>query len=100
MKRIYRLPIMGGVKSKKPLRGVEGNPLANVPIEKLPGFADLPNRGFNLFNLEYNIDKGWSEVEIEACEVLHDWLTALMPQLKDIAKSKGWKLDKTKLVKK
>lgn len=99
MKRVYKIPLMGGCKNDIPLQGVEGNPLCPIPLDGLPGFGNLSpdERGFAYTNLNYNIDEEWCEIELEADEVVHDWLLKLMPELKGIANSKGWRLDRTKL---
>ncbi|MBA7622378.1 hypothetical protein ES703_29755 [subsurface metagenome] len=101
MKRVYRIPIMGGVVNDKPLKGVESNPLCAIPLDKLPECDALANedRGFSYVVLLYNLDEEEVEVELDATDAFHDWLLNLIPQLKGIAKGKGWKLDKTELVK-
>lgn len=101
MKRVYRVPIMGGVKNDKPLTGVEGNPLCPIPLEELPGYDSLADedQGIGCVSLDYDVDEEWCEIEVEASETFHNWLLNLIPQLRDIAKQKGWKLDKTELAK-
>ncbi|GAJ03147.1 unnamed protein product, partial [marine sediment metagenome] len=49
--------------------------------------------------LDYDLENGLVEIELDADEAVHSWLLALVPQLRDIAKTKGWKLDKTELEK-
>lgn len=92
---------MGGVKDDKPLKGIEGNSLCIIPLDELPGFDSLEDEGggYSVRNLDYNIDEEWCEIELEASEAVHEWLLNLIPQLRDIAKTKGWKLDKTELEK-
>lgn len=97
MKRIYRIPIMGGVKDDIPLKGVEGNPLCCVPLDELRDFPK--GEGYGYTCLSYDVDEEWVEIELEAEETVHNWLLALIPQLRDIARDKGWKLDKTELEK-
>lgn len=101
MKRIYRIPIMGEVTNDKPLTGAKVNPLCPIPLEELPDYDSIADedRGISCVSLDYNVDEGWCEVELDASEAVHNWLLNLMPQLRDIAKQKSWKLDKTELIK-
>lgn len=98
MIKTYKLPIMGGVKCDVPLKGVDGNPLVAIPLEELPGFGKLTG-GLTYQVLNYDIESEMCEVELEASEESHNWLAALLPQLNDIKKEKGWKLDKTNVIK-
>lgn len=100
IKRTYRIPIMGGVKKVHPLKGIEGNTLQLIPLDKLPGYDQLVSKDYGYVCLEYNIDEEWCEVELEASEEFHNWLTGMLPQLRNTQKAKGWKLDKSKLEKK
>ncbi|MBA7507347.1 hypothetical protein ES706_06066 [subsurface metagenome] len=99
--RVYKLPIRGRVLNDKPLTGDKNNPLCIIPLSELPGYEDLePNdSGFSCVNLNYDIDEGWCEIEVTASEALHEWLLGLMPRVRNIAETKGWKVDKTELEK-
>ncbi len=113
MIRRYQLPIMGKVLKKDPLTGDKDEPLEVFPIEELEGrptqtitvldegthleVNKVVPEDFHLVCLDYNIDEEWCEVELEASEIFHGWLTDLLPQLKNIQMTKGWKLDKTKM---
>lgn len=101
MKRIYRVPLIGGVKNDNPLTGVADNPLCPIPIEELPGFDNLSleDRGFTTVSLLHDVDGGWCDLEVEASDAFHEWLLNLMSELKAMSKEKGWKLDKTELEK-
>ncbi|MBA7613547.1 hypothetical protein ES703_20798 [subsurface metagenome] len=75
-----------------------------IPLIELPDFPTYYNEkeeaikySESYTSLNYNVDEEWCEIELEADEVVHDWLLKLMPELKGIANSKGWRLDKTKL---
>jgi hypothetical protein len=95
---IYKLPIMGGIKDDAPLRGVDGNPLIVIPLEELPGFDKLTG-GLTYQVLNYDIESEMCDIELDADEEIHNWLIGLIPSLKQLAKDKGWKLDKTELEK-
>lgn len=111
MKRRYKLPIKGTVMERKPLAGAEDDPICVIPFSDLVPKKEIIDAetkekiltselgGFSLVCLNYDIEEEWCEVEIEASNAFHDWLLNLIPQLKDIAKVKGWKLDKTELEK-
>lgn len=88
---------MGGIRDDNPLKGVEGNPLCAIPLNELPNFPEGESYSYTCPN--YDVEEEWVEIELEAEEVVHNWLLALMPQLRDVAKTKGWKLDKTELEK-
>ncbi len=98
-KRIYKLPIQGKVLSDKPLSGDGDNPLCVIPLPELPGYDGLGNREYSYTVLSYDIDNEQCEIELQASDAFHEWLLNLLPQLKDIKQSKGWKLDKTELIK-
>ncbi|GAI07774.1 unnamed protein product [marine sediment metagenome] len=108
MKRKYKMPIRGKVLAKEPLTGENGDPICVIPFGDLP---DLPTyfdkasqqqvkESFGYTCLDYNIDEGWCEVELTASEEFHNWLAGILPQLRDIQKEKGWKLDKSKMIEK
>ncbi len=97
--RIYKLPIQGKVLNDKPLTGDENNPLSVIPLEELPEYNELDCMGCAYTVLSYDIDNEECEIELRASDAVHEWLLNLMPQLRDIAKQKGWKLDKTELIK-
>lgn len=101
MIKYHRLPIYGTLLSKEPSRGDSDNPVQPISLGDLPSppeevvegkYMDMP--------FKYNFDEDWCIVKLEASQEVHDWLTALLPQLDDIMKAKGWKLDKSKLRKK
>lgn len=96
MKRLYRVPIMGTVRSITPLQGDATNPLCIIPISELPGFDNLAaeDRSFAHTNLKYNVDEGWCDIELTASEAFHEWLVDLLPELKNIQNTKEWKLDR------
>ena len=108
MKKKYKLPIMGIALDKNPPKGLRKDPICVIPFDDLPSrptYIDEETqkvRGYDVsYNcLNYNIDEEWCEVELEASEEFHNWLTGMLPQLNDIQKEKGWKLDKTKQMKK
>jgi hypothetical protein len=77
----YKLPIMGKVLRREPLKGDSDNPICPIPIEEIP---DMPS-GYTRKVLEYNIDEEWCEVEIDADEEFHEWLNrALKPEQDEI----------------
>lgn len=91
-----------------PLAGAEGNPVGVIPIMELPNYPRRLDEEtgrlsigepYSYTCLEYDLEKEQVEVEIEASEALHEWLLSLIPQLDGIKKAKGWKLDKTELMK-
>ena len=104
-KRRYKLPIQGAILVQTPLTGVEDNPIRVMPLSNLPNCPkyydeasqEERERGCCYTCLDYNIDEEWCEVELTASEEFHNWLTGMLPQLRGIQKSKGWKLDKSKL---
>ncbi|MBA7565122.1 hypothetical protein ES708_06797 [subsurface metagenome] len=97
MIRRYTIPCMGKVKNDKPLEGTKGSPLCAIPLDELPDYPEGLGHGY--ICLDYDLENGLAEIELDADEAVHDWLLALKPQLKNIAKAKGWKLDKTELEK-
>jgi hypothetical protein len=107
MNRTYKLPIMGKALKGKPLKGDENDPICVIPFGDLPDRPTYPDEetqelreyGFSYTCLEYNLDEEWCEIELEASEEFHNWLAGILPELNDIKKSKGWKLDKTKMEK-
>lgn len=108
MKKFYKLPIQGTVLVKEPLTGNKSDPVCVFPLAELPNLPTYFNEErqreeqepFSYICWNYNIDEEWCEVELEASEEFHNWLSGILPQLNDINKEKGWKLDKSKLVKK
>lgn len=107
MKRKYRLPIVGIVLNDKPLTGDATDPIRPIDLSELMPKQkvidpdgeerEVPKYGYSCISLDYNVDEEWVEVEIEADKGFHGWLLGLIPSIKDIANSKGWRLDKTKL---
>ena len=98
--RIYKLPIQGKVLNDKPLTGDENNPLTVIPLEELPKYNEVVDcRGCTFTVLSYDIDNEECEIELRASKTVHEWLLNLLPQLESIKQSKGWKLDKTELMK-
>ncbi len=98
--RIYRLPIQGKVLNDKPLTGDSNDPLCVISLPDLPGYDEITScLGYRFTVLSYDIDNEECEVELCASDAFHDWLLNLLPQLKSIKQSKGWKLDKTELIK-
>ena len=90
----YRLPITGTVLEREPLRGLESDPISVIALSELPSFptyydeaeqAQIPEN-FRYICLNYNIDEGWGEIELEASEELHKWLIQLLPQLGQMPK--------------
>lgn len=114
MKKRYRLPIVGTVLSKEPLTGDAKDPVRPIDISELmpknkvidPDTneeREVPKYSYaarTLGNFDYNVDDECCEAEIDASKECHAWLGSILPQLNDIKKAKGWKLDKTKLEKK
>lgn len=98
-KRIYRMPIMGGVKKLHPLKGIEGNTLQIIPLDKLPGYDQLVSKNCEYVCLEYNIDEEWCDIELNADDAFHNWLQQILPSLKGLAKVKGWLVDKSRVEK-
>lgn len=99
MKREYKLPLVGKILNDKPLTGSQTNPVDVVPIDELPGFKQLEARNFTYTIIDIDVDLENASIELSASEEFHDWLLDLMPKLRNIAKEKGWKLDKTELIK-
>lgn len=107
VKHIYKLPIRGTVLKGKPLEGKDDDPIDAIPLGDLPNRPTYFNKEadqqskepFSYTCLDYNIDEEWCEVELEASEEFHNWLTSMLPKLRDIQKQKGWKLDKSKMEK-
>ncbi|GAI94810.1 unnamed protein product [marine sediment metagenome] len=104
----YRLPIVGKVLDDKPLKGDKNDILRVIDLHDLPDYptqfdeeseVTVP-QGYSIRCREYNIDEEWCEVELEASEEFHNWLSSILPQLNDIKEAKGWKLDKSKMVEK
>ncbi|MBA7530163.1 hypothetical protein ES705_22366 [subsurface metagenome] len=109
----YKLPIMGKVLNDAPLTGDKSNPIKVFPIEDLEGrptqkivvLDEVTHEeverdalaDYSFTCLDYNIEEEWCEVELEASEEFHNWLTGILPQLRGIKKEKGWKLDKAKM---
>lgn len=109
MLKKYKLPIHGTVIKRDPLQGKNDDPILVIPFEELPnrpteiiqtseGIDKEVRMGFRYMCLDYNIDEEWCEVELEASEEFHSWLTNLLPQLNDFKVRKGWKLDKSRMV--
>jgi hypothetical protein len=107
MKKKYKLPIMGKALETMPLKGDDNDPICVIPLNELPDCPIyfntevqemLPER-YRYTCLDYDIDEEWCEVELEASEEFHNWLTDMLPQLRGFQKAKGWKLDKTKMEK-
>lgn len=97
--RIYKLPIQGKVLNDKPLTGDENNPICAIPLSELPKYNEIGDRDHGFTVLSYDIDNEQCEIELQASDAFHEWLLNLLPQLKGIKQSKGWKLDKTELIK-
>ena len=97
-KREYRVPIMGKALNDQPLTGAADNPICTIPFNELPGW-DLDRMAYAYTCLEYNVDEGWCDIEVTADETTHDWLLSLLPQMPEIQRNKGWRLDKTELEK-
>lgn len=101
MLRKYKLPIYGILLSKKPPKGDSDNPVQPISLNDLPNPPEEVLKGeYKDTPFKYNFNEDWCEVEVEASREVHNWLTALLPQLNDIKKAKGWKLDKSRLEKK
>jgi len=109
MKLKYKLPIQGTVLSTNPLKGAGNDPIIVIPLGNLPGCpTEIVQTlegvdkevlvGFRYTCLNYDIDEEWCEVELEANEEFHNWLTDILPRLRNIQKEKSWKLDKSKTV--
>lgn len=86
----YKMPIMGKVKSRTPLKGDPENPLCLIPFIGLLGeYTTLSYRV-----IDYDLNKGVAEIEVEADEATHQAIEGLLPQLEQIKKDKGWRLIK------
>lgn len=105
MIRKYKVPIQGTLKKRTPLTGDANDPVIIMPFRDLDGFptyldTETQTQVRYLIDctcLNYDVDEDWCEIELEADEAVHDWLANILPQLKDIQKAKGWKLDKSKM---
>ncbi len=82
----YRFPITGTVLARETLRGDDKDPLCIIPLRDLPDFPTYYDEQRKVDSpeplryecLDYNIDEGWAEVELEASEQLHQWLLRLL----------------------
>lgn len=105
MKKLYKLPIQGSVLLRDPLTGLENDPICVIPLHHLPNFPSRfdeikqkeVRETYKYQCLDYNIDEEWCEIELEASEEFHNWLTNILPQLNNIKKVRKWKLDKSRL---
>jgi len=103
----YTLPIRGTLLSEKPLAGGPNDPICPFPITDLPDRPtyydeqlgqDIPI-GFRLESLDYNIDEGWVEIELDADQAVHNWLqkalkktTGTKSMVEKTCEGKGYKL--------
>ena len=107
MKRKYKLPAVGKILNDEPLTGDPNDPITVLNLQELPNYPTSFNEELqrevkepcSMLHLNYNVDEEWCEVEVDASQKFHDWLIDLLPQLMQIKKDKGWKLDKTELEK-
>lgn len=94
MKKTYELPIAGTVLSNQPLTGDSSDPIRPIPLSELPTFENLEEGegGHAVESLEYDIDRGFALVEIDASDAFHTWLAGMIKQLPSIRDQKGWEL--------
>ncbi|MBA7714305.1 hypothetical protein ES703_123323 [subsurface metagenome] len=103
----YKLPIQGTALKKEPLTGARDDPICVIPLSEIDGrptyynekLGETMQQGCAYTCLNYNLDEGWCEVELEASEEFHNWLANILPQLRGIQEAKGWKLDKANIEK-
>jgi len=80
------------------LTGAEDDPICVSPLDSIAGYPTGEFQSYTCLN--YNIDEGWCEVELEAGEEFHAWLISILPQLRGIQEEKGWRLDKSRMTEK
>ena len=109
IKRTYRFPLTGKVKTKFPPDGFGDNPLEPIDIVEyyykevepnLPQYFDPEALQHSYTVINYDIDNNYAEVIIEAEQHLFDWLdTQLNSKTKDELYSivKKSKLDLSKV---
>lgn len=99
MKRLYKIPCMGKVLKEKPLTGDPKEPLCSIPLAQMARAAGI--KGLSGYEcLEYNLIDETVLIRAEVDNEADNWIKQMMPTLKQVAKDKGYKLDKSKLEKK
>ena len=84
----YKLPIQGKALRREPLKGDPSDPICIIDLYSMAGFPTVFDELTNLEKkesysyqcLDYNIDEEWAEVELEASEQFHQWLSQLLNQ--------------------
>lgn len=104
MKQYYVLPLKGTVLRLVPLEGAAENPLGPPDLAELLSLvggvsSDSTEGDIAMESINYDIENETVEVVIEASPELHEALQRLSPRFKQIAKERGWKLDKSRLPK-
>lgn len=98
MKRLYKIPCMGKVLKEKPLTGDPDNPLCSIPLAQMARAAGV--MGIKRYEcLEYDLEAETVLIRAEVDTEAHTWITSMLSNLKQVAKDKGWKLDKKSLIK-
>ena len=109
IKKTYRFPLTGKVKTKFPPDGFRDNPLETINIieyyykevePNLPQYLEPEELRYNYTVVLYDIDNNFAEVIIEAEQHLFDWLdTQLSGKTEDelYSLTKKPKLDKSKM---
>lgn len=99
MKRLYEIPCMGKALKGNPLKGDAENPLCSIPLAQMARAVGIKGiQGYHC--LEYNLVDETVLIRAEVDTEAHIWIKQMLPTLKQVAKDKGWKLDKSKLEKK
>ena len=100
LKKIYKLPLTGKVKTKFPVDGFRESPLEPINIIEyyyqkiepfLPQYFTDKELEFSYGVLNYDVDNNFAEVIIEAEQHLFDWLDL---QLGDKTKDELYSLTK------
>ncbi len=98
MKRLYKIPCMGKVLKEKPLTGDPDSPLCSIPLIEMSRVAGV--NGIRVYEcLEYDLVNETVLIRAEVDNEADNWIKGIMKDLKQIAKDKGYKLDKESLIK-
>jgi len=86
-KQIHRIQIYGSVIKKEPLTGDENDMVRIFPITIIPARPTnvvqsvTQKLGYSYVCLEYNIDEGWCDIELNADNKVHTWLKSKKPDI-------------------